>query len=164
MSSIAQERLKEERKSWRKDHPAGFWARPQKNPDGSTNLMKWLAGVPGKGGTPWEGGLFKVSINFTPDFPMQPPEVYFTPPIFHPNIYPTGRVCLSILDSNKDWKPSITLKQVMLGLQDLLNNPNNDDPAQSNASNILRKDPALYEERVRNQAKMFPMHGGDPIL
>ena len=37
----------------------------------------------------------------------------FTPALFHPNVYPSGTVCLSILDEEKDWKPAITIKQVM---------------------------------------------------
>ena len=36
----------------------------------------------------------------------------FTPPLFHPNVYPSGTVCLSILDEEKGWKPAITIKQV----------------------------------------------------
>ena len=47
MSGIAQARLSEERKGWRKDHPFGFIARPMKNPDGSLNLMLWEYGIPG---------------------------------------------------------------------------------------------------------------------
>jgi ubiquitin-protein ligase len=38
----------------------------------------------------------------------------FTPPLFHPNVYPSGTVCLSILDEEKSWKPAITIKQVRL--------------------------------------------------
>ncbi len=36
----------------------------------------------------------------------------FSPPLFHPNVYPSGTVCLSILDEEKSWKPAITIKQV----------------------------------------------------
>lgn len=36
----------------------------------------------------------------------------FTPPLFHPNVYPSGTICLSILDEEKAWKPAITIKQV----------------------------------------------------
>jgi ubiquitin-conjugating enzyme E2 I len=42
MSGIALGRLAEERKSWRKDHPFGFIAKPTKNPDDSLNLMSDL--------------------------------------------------------------------------------------------------------------------------
>ena len=48
-------------------------------------------------------------------------ECAFTPPLFHPNVYPSGTVCLSILSEDKDWKPSLTVKQLLLGIQDLLN-------------------------------------------
>lgn len=71
MSGIALARLSEERKNWRKDHPAGFYARPEKNPDNSTNLMKWEAGIPGKEGTDWEGGVYKLSIEFLPEYPAK---------------------------------------------------------------------------------------------
>lgn len=53
--SIAAGRLAEERKSWRKDHPSGFVAVPTKNEDGTLNLMKWDASIPGPEGTDWEG-------------------------------------------------------------------------------------------------------------
>ena len=41
MAGIAQARLSAERKDWRKDHPYGFVARPEKKEDGTLNLMKW---------------------------------------------------------------------------------------------------------------------------
>lgn len=37
----------------------------------------------------------------------------FEPPLFHPNVYPSGTVCLSILEEDKDWRPAITIKQVI---------------------------------------------------
>ena len=64
MSGIAIGRLTEERKNWRRDHPAGFYARPEKKADSSTNLMKWETGVPGKEGSDWAGGVFKVLFEF----------------------------------------------------------------------------------------------------
>ena len=57
--NICLTRLAEERKQWRKDHPYGFFARPDKNPDNSLNLLSWSAGIPGKTGTPW---VFLLSI------------------------------------------------------------------------------------------------------
>lgn len=52
------------RKQWRKDHPFGFFARPQKNPQGGLDLKTWECGIPGKDKTIWEGGLFKMTISF----------------------------------------------------------------------------------------------------
>jgi ubiquitin-conjugating enzyme E2 I len=37
-------------------------------------------------------------MNFTEDYPSKPPQCKFKPVIFHPNVYPSGRICLSILE------------------------------------------------------------------
>ena len=41
-----------------------YIARPMKNADGSMNLMLWEYAIPGKKGTPWEGGLYKGQMIF----------------------------------------------------------------------------------------------------
>eukprot|EP01036_Dinobryon_divergens_P035365 gene35365-45806_t len=106
MSGITIGRLTEERKNWRKDHPPGFYARPSKNEDNSTNLMKWETGIPGKDNTDWSGGLFKVTMEFPDEYPSKPPKCKFVPPLYHPNIYPSGTVCLSILNEDEGWSPA----------------------------------------------------------
>ena len=50
---------------------------------------------------------------------------------------------------------TITLKQILLGIQDLLDNPNNNDPAQSEASVMLRENPEAYNKKILEQAKVF---------
>lgn len=86
--------------------------------------------------TIWEGGLYKIRMLFKDDYPTTPPKCKFEPPLFHPNVYPSGTVCLSLLDEQKDWRPAITIKQLLLGIQDLLNEPNIKDPAQAEAYTI----------------------------
>lgn len=131
-----------------------------KNPDGTLNLMTWECAIPGKKSvsrlnpsliilhitvltilflffqTIWEGGLYKLRMIFKDDYPSSPPKCKFEPPLFHPNVYPSGTVCLSLLDEEKDWRPAITIKQILLGIQDLLNEPNVKDPAQAEAYTI----------------------------
>ncbi|TKR77921.1 hypothetical protein L596_018810 [Steinernema carpocapsae] len=155
MSGIAAGRLSEERKAWRKDHPFGFIAKPTKNASGALDLFNWECAIPGKKGTAWEGGLFKLRMIFKDDFPSTPPKCRFEPPLFHPNVYPSGTVCLSLLDENKDWKPSISIRQLLLGIQDLLNNPNIQDPAQGEAYQIYCQNRAEYDKRIRKQASQF---------
>ncbi|KAF7639295.1 UBIQUITIN_CONJUGAT_2 domain-containing protein [Meloidogyne graminicola] len=173
MAGIAAGRLAEERKAWRKDHPFGFIARPSKNEDGTMNLFNWECAIPGPKGTIWEGGLFKLRMIFKDDFPSTPPKCRFEPPLFHPNVYPSGTVCLSLLDENKDWlgltmntflcifrfilikRPSISIKQLLVGIQELLINPNPEDPAQAEAYQIFVQNREEYEKRVRRQAQQF---------
>jgi ubiquitin-conjugating enzyme E2 I len=54
VSEIVVNRLKQERKDWRKNHPHGFVAKPIKLPDGSENLLRWECEIPGPEGSVWE--------------------------------------------------------------------------------------------------------------
>lgn len=155
MSGIAASRLSEERKAWRKDHPFAFVARPIKNSDGTLNLFSWDCLIPGRKNTPWAGGNYRLKMTFKEDYPSSPPKCKFDPPLFHPNVYPSGTVCLSILDEEKDWRPAITIKQILLGIQHLLAEPNASDPAQADAYNIFTTNATEYERRVRAQAQKF---------
>lgn len=59
----------------------------------------------------------------------------------------SGTVCLSLLDEEKDWRPAITIKQILLGIQELLNEPNPKDPAQAEAYAIYMQDKVEYDKR-----------------
>ena len=79
MAGIARGRLQEERKTWRKDHPHAFVAKPRSRDDGSQDIMHWDCVIPGKKETIWEGGMFKMSMEFTEEYPSKPPKCKFTP-------------------------------------------------------------------------------------
>uniref|UniRef100_A0A0A9ESV2 UBC core domain-containing protein n=1 Tax=Arundo donax TaxID=35708 RepID=A0A0A9ESV2_ARUDO len=151
---VARGRLAEERKSWRKSHPHGFVAKPETLPDGTVNLMVWNCVIPGKEGTDWGGGYFPLTLHFSEHYPSRPPTCKFPAGFFHINVYPTGAVCLSIL--SEAWKPSITVRQILIGIQDLFENPNPASAAQDISYQLFIKDKAEYRNRVRQQAKQYP--------
>ena len=99
--------------------------------------------------------------NLRPDYPTKPPRAKFVPPLYHPNVYPSGTVCLSILneeseDNKPGWKPAITNKQILLGIQTLLDEPNLDSPAQAEAFQTYKKDRQAYERKVRSVVRDNP--------
>lgn len=155
MNSIALNRLQEERKQWRKDHPFGFYAKPRKNPKGGLDLNFWNVGIPGKKGTVWEGATFPVTMSFGPDYPAKPPKCQFPGGFYHPNVYPTGTVCLSILNEAEDWRPATTVKQIVIGIQELLDNPNPKSPAQAPAYEAFINNKSLYLKKVKEQVKQY---------
>ena len=124
-----------------------------KKPDGSSNLFSWKCSIPGKAGTPWAGGNYPVTITFTEKYPSACPSVKFPENFFHPNIYSSGKVCLSILNN---WKPTTSLKQILLGLQTLLTDPNPDDPANGRAGRLCLQEKSTYNAEVRKMAKKYP--------
>mmetsp|Transcript_103730 Transcript_103730/g.143500 ORF Transcript_103730/g.143500 Transcript_103730/m.143500 type:complete len:89 (+) Transcript_103730:83-349(+) len=85
--------------------------------DGETvDLFSWNCIIPGKKDTPWEGGEYKLTMDFSDEYPNKPPKCKFTPVLFHPNIYPSGTVCLSILNEDEDWRPSLSIPEILLGI------------------------------------------------
>jgi ubiquitin-conjugating enzyme E2 I len=154
---IARTRLQEERKSWRKDHPHGFVAKPSSLPDGTQDILNWEVIIPGKDKTIWAGACIPMTMQFTEDYPNKPPTCKFKmvagtgKPLFHPNVYPSGKICLSLLDADKSWKPSLTIKHLLIGIQTLLDDPNNADPAQEEPYKIYRDNRQEYERKVREQ-------------
>lgn len=150
MSSICLNRLQEERRNWRKNHPLGFYAKPLKDRNGNLNLMTWEMGIPGKKNTIWEGGVYPVTINFSSEYPEEPPECSFPENFYHPNVH-DGELCLSLIDW--DYRPSLTLRELSLGIQALLNEPIADSC--SEACMDFNIDKKRYNYKVRQQAQKY---------
>ena len=113
-----------------------------------TNIMLWQAVIFGPDETPWEGGTFKLMLEFTEDYPNKAPHVRFVTKMFHPNIYVNGEICLDILQNK--WTPMISTINVLKSIQSLLTDPNCSSPANAEASKLYQEDKFEYIERVRS--------------
>ncbi|CAM9810300.1 unnamed protein product [Ectocarpus sp. 4 AP-2014] len=84
--------------------------------------------ITGPKGTPYESGCFEFDILLPPDYPNSPPKVHFLTTgsgrvRFNPNLYQTGKVCLSLLGTwaGPGWNPKTsTLLQVLISIQSLI--------------------------------------------
>ena len=65
-------------------------------------------------------------------------------------------MCLSILNEEEGWRPAITIKEILLGIQSLLNEPNPESPAQADAYNLFKKDKAAYERKIKQVVRENP--------
>lgn len=85
----------------------------------------------GPEGTPFEGGLFPATLTFPKDYPLSPPTMKFTCDFFHPNVYPNGTVCISILhppgddpnmyeSSSERWSPVQSVEKILLSVVSML--------------------------------------------
>ena len=70
--------------------------------------------------------------------------------MFHPNIFPDGRVCISILHSPGDdplgyessserWSPVQSVEKILLSVVSMLAEPNDESPANVDASKMWRE-------------------------
>lgn len=110
------------------------------------DITTWEAMITGPENTAWEGGLFRMKLQFDKNFPIEPPTVRFLTPMFHPNIYVDGRVCMSILKS--EWSPSLSIESLLVSIQSLLSDPNPKSAANGEAGVLFVEDPNAYYKRV----------------
>jgi ubiquitin-conjugating enzyme E2 A len=113
-----------------------------------TNLMVWSAKINGPPDTPYEKGVFDIQLTFSSEYPVKAPSVKFLTPMFHPNIYRDGRICVDILQS-QEWTPSQNVRTILISIMSLLMDPNPLSPANRDAAELYNKDKVVYEQKVR---------------
>ena len=125
------------------------------------DFFKWSVCFTGPEDTVYEGGFFKAILTFPEDFPQNPPEMKFITEMWHPNIYPDGKVCISILHppgvdqfnelekAEERWRPVLGVEQILISVISMLNEPNIESPANIDASVMFRDHREKYEQKVR---------------
>ena len=76
-----------------------------------TDVTKVTAIIEGPVETPFEKGLFYVTLELGEEYPQKPPKGKFTTKIFHPNVSKTGEICVNTL--KKDWESTLGLTHVL---------------------------------------------------
>jgi ubiquitin-conjugating enzyme E2 D/E len=117
------------------------------------NLFEWEAVILGPIGTPYEGGVFNLSIHIPPNYPFKPPSVIFKTKIYHPNINYSGNICLDILKSQ--WSPALTLTKILLSICSLLADPNPNDPLMPEIAKQLKENPESYYKTAKEWTTIY---------
>eukprot|EP01056_Protomagalhaensia_sp_Gyna25_P004698 Protomagalhaensia_sp_Gyna_25__4697@NODE_44_length_6376_cov_50_956288_g33_i0_p5_GENE_NODE_44_length_6376_cov_50_956288_g33_i0NODE_44_length_6376_cov_50_956288_g33_i0_p5_ORF_typecomplete_len194_score15_22UQ_con/PF00179_26/3_4e54ProkE2_B/PF14461_6/4_9e07RWD/PF05773_22/0_028_NODE_44_length_6376_cov_50_956288_g33_i018902471 len=136
-------RLLKDFKRLRQDPPDGVNGAPEEG-----DLQFWSAVILGPEGTVWQGGIFRLSLSFPEDYPTKPPDVKFLTPIFHPNVYSNGDICLDILQNQ--WTPIYDVCGILTSIRSLLTDPNPLSPANSEAARLYVENRREYNRRVQH--------------
>lgn len=148
--AMALKRINKELQDLGRDPPAQCSAGPV-----GEDLFHWQATIMGPPDSPYQGGVFFLTINFPTDYPFKPPKVAFTTRIYHPNINSNGSICLDILRSQ--WSPALTISKVLLSICSLLCDPNPDDPLVPEIARIYKTDREKYNELAREWTRKYAM-------
>lgn len=116
--------------------------------DKPNDIRKWSARIKGPIDTPYEEGIFEMVLNFDDDYPVKPPSVKFLTPMYHPNIYRDGKICVDILQSH-EWTPAQNVRTILVSIMSLLMDPNPSSPANREAAELYNKDKKEYGDKVR---------------
>ncbi|NXC13805.1 UBE2A enzyme, partial [Corythaeola cristata] len=138
MSTPARRRLMRDFKRLQEDPPAGVSGAPSEN-----NIMVWNAVIFGPEGTPFEDGKCGYVRGKTEelyDFCFKP--LFLN--LFL--VYADGSICLDILQNR--WSPTYDVSSILTSIQSLLDEPNPNSPANSQAAQLYQENKREYEKRV----------------
>ncbi|KAG8623218.1 hypothetical protein KVT40_008194 [Elsinoe batatas] len=125
------------------------------------NIMEWnVALIPVNKESTYYGGYFMSKMTFPKDYPFSPPTFRFTRPLTHPNVYPDGRLCISILHppgedtmsgelASERWSAAQRVESVLISILSLLDDPEVSSPANVDAGVLFRKDPDSFKAAVK---------------
>ncbi|KAM7142130.1 ubiquitin-conjugating enzyme E2 D2 isoform 2-T2 [Molossus nigricans] len=176
---MALKRIHKELNDLARDPPAQCSAGPV-----GDDMFHWQATIMGPNDSPYQGGVFFLTIHFPTDYPFKPPKVAFTTRIYHPNINSNGSICLDILRSQ--WSPALTISKeeiavplileyilsplervgfssiciplfLLLSICSLLCDPNPDDPLVPEIARIYKTDREKYNRIAREWTQKYAM-------
>ena len=148
-------------------HPVEGWsAAPSVNEAGEENMLLWNIMIDGPHGSPYEGGTFRCTLTFPPEFPNHPPQLVFVTHIYHPNF---PKVCpvahplthdflFATLDSapqdliglGTKWKGTKYVPEYIGNVIQLLREPSPDDAIDKNdAFHQFTTDRAAFNDTAR---------------
>ena len=130
------------------------------------NVFEWRCTLMGPSDSPYKNGLFYVKVLFPDNYPNGKPEVQFITPIYHVNVNhvqqygseidPLGHVCISTINN---WKPTFNMRQVFIDIFALFYLGNPESPFSLERKEEMKKNPKLYEEKVRYFTKKYAFIG-----
>lgn len=125
-----------------------------------TDILKGYGLIIGPSDTIYEGGYYVFEFKFPYDYPHTPPKVTFKTSDnltrFHPNLYVSGKVCLSILNTwdGEPWTGCQTISSILLSICSLLTN---DSLLHEPGITIEYNDYSQYHEIIRYKNIEFAM-------
>jgi len=91
----------------------------------SDDIRFWRVLLEGPADSPFNKGVFQLSVEIPESYPFKPPKIRFITPIYHCNVSDSGLICLDVLADG--WNPALTVMKAIESIRMMLINPNTDD-------------------------------------
>ncbi|KAG7161409.1 ubiquitin-conjugating enzyme E2 D3-like [Homarus americanus] len=114
------------------------------------------ATIIGPKNSPYQRGVFHLSVKFPKDYPFTPPEISFITKIYHPNINDKGTICLDILRKGR-WSPTLSLSKVLLTICALMTEPNPKSSLRPEIAREYEKSRDVYNSKAKEWTQKYAL-------
>jgi ubiquitin-protein ligase len=131
----------------------------------NNNIFTWKVTMTGPVNTPYEGGLFKLSIIFPKDYPSHGPEFRFRNRMYHLNVINDesnkefGHICVNSIN---EWKGTgkvkgsfYTVKQALFDIFCLFYNQGVDSAFDEKMAADYKNNPEAFNQEAKKWTEMY---------
>ena len=129
------------------------------------NLFEWRLSIIGPRDTPYNGGLFFLTLKFPENYPSYPPKVTFDTPIYHINVASIGYEYASLgeptLSILRAWSPNFKVRDIIISIYSLFYMNNINCELSHVMTEEFKNNKPLYEEKIKyfTRKYAYPMIG-----
>ena len=117
------------------------------------NVFHWEISLCGPVDTPYAGGMFFLTADFTDDYPQKKPEVKFKNKIYHLNVSPSsGHICISTLN---EWKPKTPMVDVISAIFALFYDQNPKSPYSGEMAREYETNRSEFNKKAQEWTKKY---------
>ena len=117
------------------------------------DIVHWKITLIGPIDTPYAGGMFFLTSDFTENYPNEKPEVKFINKIYHLNVSPhDGHICISTLNS---WKPKTPMVDVISSIFALFYDQNPKSPYSGEMAREYETNRAEFNRKAQQWTKQY---------
>lgn len=117
------------------------------------DIFHWECRIAGPPHSPYQGGHFRVKLEFPAQYPFKPPKLRFLTKTYHPSVQlESGDVCQDVVGQ---WGPTLNAKHCLEVLYSMLQSPESDHPLEESIATQLREKPKDFEKTAKKYTKEF---------
>ena len=119
----------------------------------NNDYFHWKFTLSGPQDSPYSGGKFFLTADFSEKYPISKPEVRFATKIYHLNVSPhNGHVSISILNS---WKPNTPMIDVISAIFCLFYNQNPNSPYSAEMAREYMHNRVEFNRKAKEWTKKY---------
>ena len=116
------------------------------------NIYNWELKIAGPAGSPYEGGVFVLSLQFLQEYPCKSPYVAFKTKIYHPNVHVDGSICLMCMAK---WTPTMKVSKIVAEVLEVLARPNAEHAVTPEIGSAYNNNRAAFEDQARKWTAQY---------